>query len=182
MHTLVNEHKIAFFRNGDELPSKQNCIWLIVDGVVKTFSITESGTAITLGFWGNRDVVGMSLSTIAPYKIRCMSNVRAIAIAQNQQATITIECIYHQQQTQQLMYIIRHTNRVAKRLWLFLTWLGGKFGRTTPEGKLIDFKLTHQELAEAIGATRITVTKTLNQFEKEGFILRPKTRCIILRA
>jgi len=182
MDTLVNEHKITIFRNGDELPNEQDHIWLILDGVIKTFSTNESGTAVTLGFWGNRDVVGMPLSKITPYKIKCMSNVKAIAIAQSQQASVVAECIYHQQQTQQLIYIVRHTNRVAKRLWLFLKWLGGKFGRTIPEGKLIDFRLTHQELAEAIGTTRITVTKTLNQFEREGFILRPKTRCIILKS
>ncbi len=182
MHTLVNEQKITVFRSGYELPHDRDCIWLIVDGVIKTFSITELGTTITLGFWGNKDVVGMPLSTIAPYKIKCMSTVKAIAIPQDRQATITAECIHHQLQTQQLIYIIRHTNRVAKRLRLLLLWLGGKFGRKIAQGKLIDFKLTHQELAEAIGTTRITVTKILNQFEREGFILRPKTRCIILKS
>ena len=180
MQTLANEQKIAFFRDGARLPSKRDCIWLIVDGVVKTFSMNESGTFITLGFWGNRDVVGTVLSNINPYMIQCMSDVRAIAIPEDELASISTELIYHQQQTQQLMYIIRNT-QVSQRLWLFLEWLGHKFGRTIEEGKLIDFKLTHQEIAEAIGTTRITVTKILNQFEREGSILRPKTRCIILK-
>ena len=59
--------------------------------------------------------------------------------------------------------------------------MAGKFGREIRQGKLIDFKLTHQELADVVGTTRITVTKTLNQFEREGLIIRPKTKCIILR-
>ena len=168
MQTLANEQKIAFFRDGARLPSKRDCIWLIVDGVVKTFSMNESGTFITLGFWGNRDVVGTVLSNINPYMIQCMS-----------QDAFNLDFLVIQQ-TQQLMYIIRNT-QVSQRLWLFLEWLGHKFGRTIEEGKLIDFKLTHQEIAEAIGTTRITVTKILNQFEREGSILRPKTRCIILK-
>ena len=64
---------------------------------------------------------------------------------------------------------------------LLLKWLADKFGRTISQGRLIDFKLTHQELADAIDTTRITVTKTLIQFEDEGIILRPRTKCIVLR-
>ena len=88
--------------------------------------------------------------------------------------------IYCEQQTQQLIYIVRN-NRVARRLWLLLTWLASKFGRITPHGQLIDFKLTHQELADALGTTRITVTKILNQYEREGLIAKPKTKCIIIK-
>ena len=178
--SIEQQQKITFFSAGRDLPDEP-CIWLIVDGVVKTFSITKSGISITLGFWGSKDVVGTSLSNINSYRIKCMSDVKAIAIAPNQQNKIVAELIYNQQQTQQLTYILRNT-RIAKRLWLFLKWLGFKFGRVTQQGQLIDFKLTHQELAEAIGTTRITITKTLNQFETEGLILRPKTKCIILKS
>ncbi|WP_413467349.1 helix-turn-helix domain-containing protein [Pleurocapsa sp. FMAR1] len=48
---------------------------------------------------------------------------------------------------------------MARRLWLLLKWLGNKFGRVIKQGNLIDFSLTHQELAEAINTTRITVIK-----------------------
>jgi len=88
--------------------------------------------------------------------------------------------LYHAQQTQQLTYISRNT-RIAQRLWLLLEWLGNKFGRIISQGNLIDVKLTHQELAAAIGTTRITVTKILNQFEREGLIVRPQTKCIVLK-
>ena len=111
---------------------------------------------------------------------KCLSDVKAIAIPQSQWGDIVREMVYCEQQTQQLIYIVRN-NRVARRVWLLLTWLASKFGRTTPKGRVIDFSLTHQELADALGTTRITVTKILNQYEREGLIFRPKTRCIIVR-
>ena len=179
MQISIDEQKTTFFQAGENLSDKSH-LWLIVDGVVKTYSISEEGTSITLGFWGKNDLVGKSLSNIRNYKAKCLSDVRAIAIEQAQWQSLSNKLIYNQQQTQQLMYIV-HNARIAKRLWLLLIWLVDKFGKTIEQGKLIDFQLTHQELAEAIGTTRITVTKTLNQFEREGLILRPKTKCIIIK-
>ncbi|WP_019504078.1 Crp/Fnr family transcriptional regulator [Pleurocapsa sp. PCC 7319] len=180
MQSLVYEQTTSFFNSGDELPKTSGYIWLIVAGVVKTYTVSESGIWITLGFWGKQDVVGQPLSCVNPYFLKCMSDVTTKAIPRSQWRTFSQEFFYHAQQTQQLLFIVRNT-RIAKRLWLLLKWLANKFGRVVQQGKLIDFKITHQELADAIGTTRITVTKILNQFEREGLILRPKTKCIILK-
>ena len=178
MTELITEQKTTFFSAGQELPSEE-CIWLIVSGVVKTYTYGRE-RPVTLGFWGSKDVVGSPLSCIDPYKTKCLSDVKAIAIPQAGWQGLSREMIYCQQQIQQSIYIVRN-NRVAARLWLLLTWLASKFGRTTPKGRVIDFKLTHQELADALGTTRITVTKILNQYERKGLIYRPKTKCIIVR-
>ncbi|BAZ44171.1 transcriptional regulator [Chondrocystis sp. NIES-4102] len=179
MLPLTKERAIKFFQLGDELPKDTNNLWLIEDGVVKTYTISETRTSIILGFWGKGDIIGQSLCDVDPYMIKCMSKVSAIALPQEYWQTLSFQFLDYAKQTQQLMYIVRN-HRIAKRLWLLLTWLANKFGRGIEEGKLIDFKITHQELAEAIGTTRITVTKILNQFEKEGLILRPKTKCIVV--
>lgn len=180
MQSLIYELKTSYFNSGDELPNAPEYIWLIVQGVVKTFTISESGMLITLGFWGEQDVIGQPLSCVEPYFLKCMSNVKVSLIPRSKWVKCSRDFFYHGQQTQQLLFIVRNT-RISKRLWLLLQWLSAKFGRVVPEGKMINFKLTHQELADAIGTTRITVTKILNQFEREGLILRPKTKCIILK-
>ena len=180
MQTLITEQKTVFFPAGAGLPADEDYLWLIISGVVKTYTYDIDGASVTLGFWGNKDIVGNSLSKIKPYITKCLSDVKAIAVPREKWASLSQEMIYCQQQTQQLIYIVRHTT-VARRLWLLLTWLAEKFGRMVSYGNLIDFKLTHQELAYALGTTRITVTKILNQFEREGLIVRPKTKCIILK-
>ena len=179
MQTIITEQKTISFSLGEELPKETDYIWLILDGVVKTYTYGKD-RPITLGFWGSKDVVGKPLSSIDPYMTKCLSQVKALAIPQIQWGDISPEMIYCEQQTQQLIYIVRN-NRVSRRVWLLLTWLASKFGRTTPKGRVIDFSLTHQELADALGTTRITVTKILNQYEREGLIFRPKTKCIIVR-
>ena len=177
---LASETETLRFKSGDELPHQADYLWLIHTGVVKSYTISEEGALITLGFWGSEDLVGESLSSVSPYVLKCLGEVEAVAVHRDRWDVLSPNLLYHAQQTQQLSYIVRN-NRIAKRLWLLLTWLAEKFGRSTEEGKLIDFKLSHQELADALSTTRITITKTLIQFEDRGLILRPRTKCIILR-
>ena len=179
MQSLITQREISSFLIGNELPANTDHIWLIIKGVVKTYTYGKD-RPITLGFWGSKDVLGCSLSSIDPYMTRCLTDVKAIAVPRTQWNSLSREMIYCEQQTQQLIYIVRN-NRVSKKIWLLLTWLASKFGRVVSKGILIDFKLTHQELADSLGTTRITVTKVLNQYEREGLILRPKTKCIIIR-
>jgi len=84
----------------------------------------------------------------------------------------------HIQQTEELLTIL-HQKPVSRRLWDFLVWLGQKFGRDVDQGRLIDLQLTHQELAEATSATRVSVTRMLQQFESEGMLLRHQRQFIL---
>ncbi|MEL6910230.1 MAG: Crp/Fnr family transcriptional regulator [Cyanobacteria bacterium J06598_4] len=180
MSIITSESDSLFFNSGAKLPAKKDHLWLIVSGVVKSYTVTEDGSLVTLGFWGIDDLVGDSLSNVLPYTLECIGGVEAIAVPRPQWQTFSCNLLHHAQQTQHLSYIVRNT-KIARRLWLLLEWLADKFGKAIAQGRLIDFKLTHQELANAISTTRITVTKTLNQFEDEGLILRPRTKCIVLR-
>jgi CRP-like cAMP-binding protein len=86
----------------------------------------------------------------------------------------------HLQQLQELT-VIRSYKRVETMLAQLLGWLGQKFGREVVEGKLIELRLTHQDLGDILGITRVTVTRTLNQLEQQGLIERLPLHQIILR-
>lgn len=84
----------------------------------------------------------------------------------------------HIQQSEELLSII-HRKPVSLRLWQFLVWLAEKFGRDVDQGKLIDLGVTHQEMAEVINTTRVSVTRMLHQFEEEGMLIRHQRRLIL---
>nr|WP_275265888.1 helix-turn-helix domain-containing protein [Gloeothece citriformis] len=52
--------------------------------------------------------------------------------------------------------------------------------RDTTE-QLIDLGLTHQEISEILGATRVTITRVINQLEQQGLIERHPLHRIILK-
>jgi hypothetical protein len=53
--------------------------------------------------------------------------------------------------------------------------------REVEKGHLIDLRLTHQEIAEILGITRVTVTRLLREFEQQGAIARLPHKFIVLR-
>jgi CRP-like cAMP-binding protein len=72
-----------------------------------------------------------------------------------------------------------HHQKVSQRLWQFLVFLSRKFGRDVECGRLIDLPLTHEEIADSIGSTRVSVTRLLQHFEAEGKLRRSKRQLIL---
>lgn len=167
------------FAVSELMPVKADYLWLLQQGVVKTRAWTEEGTPIVLGYWGVEDIIGQPLSLVYPYQAKCLTRVEAVSIPIAQAHQIIDLINRHAQQTEELLHILR-SETMYQRLSKMLIWLGQKFGTEISFGRTIDLSITHQDLAEVIGATRVTVTKLINQLEKEGFLSRPERNTIVL--
>lgn len=69
--------------------------------------------------------------------------------------------------------------RVERRLLLKLRQLAERWGRVTPDGIRLDLRLTHQELANMIGAVRESVTIALGRLADAGEIEMRRRELII---
>lgn len=58
--------------------------------------------------------------------------------------------------------------RVEHRLLMKLTQLADRFGRATPQGMRLDLRLTHQQLADMVGAVRESVTIAMGRLAANG--------------
>jgi CRP-like cAMP-binding protein len=56
-----------------------------------------------------------------------------------------------------------------------------EIGQPGAEGTRLDVRLTHQNLANAIGTTRVTITRLLSKLKNEGAITLDRDRHIILK-
>ena len=158
----------------------QDLLWQIDAGVVCTSTWDREGNSIALGFWGAGEVVGQSLSHVRPYQIESITEVKAYSLPSNAQIDRQI-LLSHIQQTEELLTIM-HCISVEQRLLQFLLWFANKFGGETQEGKSIKLRLTHQILAEAIGTSRVTVTRLMGKFKRQGIVSWSPQRFILLGA
>ncbi|NJN88199.1 MAG: Crp/Fnr family transcriptional regulator [Leptolyngbyaceae cyanobacterium SL_7_1] len=171
---------IQKFSSHTTLPCRSGSVWKIHHGFVKTVSYLEDGTAIVLGIWGAGDVVGQSLSAIRPYHIESLTSVEASSEAATLHEKSTELLLTHLRRSEELM-IIRSYKRIDIMLLKLLNWLAHRFGQTTQKGCLIDLRLTHQDLSELLGTTRVTVTRVLSQLEQQGLIQRLTLQRILLQ-
>jgi CRP-like cAMP-binding protein len=162
------------------LPSKKNTLWQIKSGFVMSYTYLEDGTTVALGLWGPGDTVGEMLSTMKPYQIECLTNVEATILPVNDLHQFTDTLRYHIQQAEELM-VIRSHRKVETMLIRLLAWLSKKFGSEVEEGRLIDMRLTHEDLAALINSTRVTITRVLGQLEQEGLIDRLSLHRIMVK-
>lgn len=171
--------KFSKFARRSLLPQGRDYLWKIESGVVRSLTWLEDGTTVTLGLWGKGDIVSRVLSKAEPYQMECLTPVEATLLPLDRWHQVTESLILHSQQLQEFLEIL-HCRAVDASLLRLLNWMARKFGHQVETGQLIELRLTHQEIAETIGTTRVTVTRLLNEFEKQGIIERLPRKFIVL--
>ncbi|BAY63090.1 Crp/Fnr family transcriptional regulator [Calothrix brevissima NIES-22] len=178
-HALINgQLPQRIFARGEIIPPRNEVLWRIEQGAVRTLTWSEDGTYITLGYWGPGDIIGYPLSRVKPYQIESLTKVEVSVVPPHLWSEDIGALLAHIQQAEELLSIV-HRKPMSVRLWYFLLWLSEKFGIEVEQGKLLDLNITHQEIAEVLNTTRVTITRLLQQFEEEGKLLRQKRRMII---
>ena len=155
-------------------------LFRITSGVVRTLTYLENGTPVVFGLWGPGDAVGGMLSHVTPYYIESFTVVEGTLFTPDDPVAIANLTKLYLQQVEELM-VIRSHKTIDIRLIRLLSWISRRFGEDNAQGNLINLRLTHQDLAELLGTTRVTVTRTLGQIEDQGLIQRLPLGRIILK-
>lgn len=84
--------------------------------------------------------------------------------------------------TRSLAYLMaaQHFLRVEDRLLATLWHLACMWGKVTPRGTVVPFRLTHETLAQIIGAQRPTTTTAIQSLTARGALQRDENRYYVL--
>lgn len=156
---------------GSTVPCNLN--WKIEEGYLRVASWGEQGESLTLGIWGPGDLVIPALMAFDPLQLLALSAIRLVEATPN---TLEREA-FLVSQSQQISTLLKlsRTRPAEARLFQLLTWMGERFGRVSRRGVSLCFEelnLTHRNLAEISGLTRVTVTKAISQFRQAGTLVR----------
>jgi CRP-like cAMP-binding protein len=122
-------------------------------------------------------VVGQPLSRLEPYQVVCLTPVQASQLPL-ESYFLPQALLIHAWKSEELLSIL-HQPSVCERLLRLLEWLSRYFGQTIPQGTLLNLRLTHQDIAETISTSRVSVTRLINQLEREGTIVRSHRHLIL---
>ncbi|MCE7979550.1 MAG: Crp/Fnr family transcriptional regulator [Caldilinea sp. CFX5] len=160
------------FGRGALIPTTADLLLQVEEGVVAQVVIHSDGAEVLLGLHGPGQL-------LTPHPAdRCFLNLQAhtdvrLAIFSWQQALqlpdlpARLRARLWQQEAWAAMQARPYLD---ERLLGVLTLLAEQFGRPVPHGLLIDVRLTHAQLATAIGATRTTVTRLLGTLRQRGLL------------
>jgi CRP-like cAMP-binding protein len=180
LYPLQTSEAVQQFSPRSLLPLRPNSLWKIESGVVRTITWLEDDTIAATGLWGVGDIVGKALSKVEPYQLECLTKVEVSLLPVSLLHQETEALLRHIRQAEEFS-LIRSYRKIDAMVIKLLSWLAKKFGREVENGHLIDLRLTHQDIAEMLGTTRVTITRTLSHFEQQGLIHRLPLRRIVLK-
>src|SRR5579862_1943479 len=185
----INAGGIVFLQ-GDQ----HKGIWLIEDGIVRTYYAAPSGRQITLAYWpaghfvGGPDIFGGGEHVwSADVMQRCRSlylpapAIRRLAETQPSFALCLIEGLVAKGKCYSALVQMLGTRSVVERLTQLLVILAENHGRREGNRLVIERKLTHDQIATIVGSTRQWVTMTLDKFQKQGVISVARQSIVIDR-
>ena len=177
---LVERNKTIFFP-GD--PAER--VYLIRRGAVRLSRVYESGEEITVALLRENSLFGvLSLLTghrsdrfyhaVAFTRVEMVtapaSSVRSAIEADTSVGLRLLQGLSSRiLQTETMIETLTHRD-MSSRLVSFLLVLCRDFGVPSSQGITIDLKLSHQAIAEAIGSTRVTITRLLGDLRSAGLL------------
>ncbi|MDJ0554252.1 MAG: global nitrogen regulator NtcA [Microcoleaceae cyanobacterium MO_207.B10] len=160
-------------------------VYVLIKGAVKLSRVYEAGDEITVALLRENSVFGV-LSLITGHKSDRFYH--AVAFTPVELISVPIEQVEKALredpelsvvmlrglssrilQTEMMIETLAHRD-MGSRLVSFLLILCRDFGMPSKDGITIDLKLSHQAIAEAIGSTRVTVTRLLGDLRQDQMI------------
>jgi CRP/FNR family transcriptional regulator, cyclic AMP receptor protein len=197
IHALTSVAKRRTFRAGEVIFHRDDpgqVLYMIKEGKVKICIISPDGQEVSLAVFGKGEYFGefslldglpRSTDAVALEKVECHTLQRSDfhnAILKNPKiAILVMEALTKRlrntdQMVEDLIFLDVY-GRVAKKL----LELADAHGVKVEDGVRIDIRLTQQELASMVGASRESVNKVLGYFTEKNFISTDKHRITLHR-
>ena len=168
------------------IPLLTNSLWLVKRGMVKLSSDTEDGDSLLLGLVGPEETFGASLTNVETFHAVTLNECELICFNLDDIASSTDLSIIMMRaiaarlrQSEALLSIVGQ-RRVEDRVRCFLQMLACDYGVVTTQGIRINVRLTHQDIANALSTTRVTVTRVIGQLKKQGWLQSNPQRYLLI--
>lgn len=184
---LTNEvRQLHEYQRGSNIPLVSQGLWQVYRGVVQFSTISLSGEESLLGWGQPSTFFGLWLTNLEVYQAVALSDVylRWYSLSEIQTSPLLAQAMLTQmakklRQTERLLAIAA-IRPVEDRLQELLVLMKQELGETVSQGTRISVRLTHQNLANAIGTTRVTITRLLGEFQRQGRINFDEDRHLVI--
>ena len=186
LEQLYEERTLHPYSSGQAIDLNPQDVWIVCRGIVQLGTLYDTGDEALLGLACSSMPFGLPLTSIRPYQAMALTHVDLMrfTIAEVEQSPALTQGIFRHlnrrlRQTEAMLAMVGY-RRVEERLKHLLLLLHQEVGQVTESGVRLSIRLTHQQLANAIGTTRVTVTRLISQLREEGWLAVDRHRHIVL--
>lgn len=186
-HEPKEGRRLHFFAKGEEIPLVSQGVWQVCRGIVQLSTLCQNGEEVWLGWAEPSTFFGQWFSLLKIYQATALTDVQLTWFslteinASPRLAQIILPQVVRRMRQTEALLAIAGQRRVEDRLQYLLLLMKREIGQPVEEGTRLSVRLTHQNLANAIGTTRVTVTRLLSKLRSEGAITLDRDRHIIIQ-
>lgn len=186
-HEPKEGRRLHFFAKGEEIPLVSQGVWQVCRGIVQLSTLCHNGEEVWLGWAESSTFFGQWFSLLKIYQATALTDVQLTWFslteinASPRLAHIILPQVVRRMRQTEALLAIAGQRRVEDRLQYLLLLMKREIGEPVEEGTRLSVRLTHQNLANAIGTTRVTVTRLLTKLRSEGAIILDGDRHIIIK-
>lgn len=185
-YQIADTRRPHYYKKGDIIPLVSDGVWQVYRGIVQLSQFLETGDEVLLGWSRPPSFFGPWFTHLPCYQAKALSDLclrwyslREIESSPQLSHLILNQVVARLRQTESLLAIAAY-KRVEDRLRKLLHLLKQELGQPTNQGTRLAIRLTHQNIANAIGSTRVTVTRLLGEFQRQGLLSLDDEHHIIL--
>ncbi len=178
-HTHTFARRAFIFQSG----SQDDKVYFLIDGRVKIAQLSAAGKEMILWFcfpgemFGIADLAGdeprqVSAQAYVPTTVKVIDHgeFRNFLVRHPQFSLHVIELLCCRLRVLGDTLLNLSRDNVTTRVLKLLARLSARYGKLEDSTYFLDVRLTHQEMADMIGASRQTFTTALNQLARQGTI------------
>ena len=178
---------LQFYQKRAEITMFKPGFWQVHQGVVQLSKISFDGDEIILGWATANNSFGGLVTQEINYRAQALSQTCVrwydpSELAKSpERARILMSQLSQRLIKAEQLLTITGMSKVQERLWQLLLMLKEEMGQPVVNGTRLTIRFTHQNLAQIINTTRVTVTSILGDFQEQGLIRIDSARHIIIR-
>ena len=181
------EEYLDFYQKGEEIPLRDSGFWQVYRGVIQLHRLNHIQRQVVTGWVTPNHAFGNVINRDSLYSAIAITDVylrkyKPQEIAQHTQLArqLLSELSYRLVKSEQMVEIVSR-KKVEDRLRELLLMLKEEMGHPVEKGIRLTARFTHQNLADALCTTRVTVTRILGDLQNQNLLEFDSNRHLIIK-
>ncbi len=158
------------YQKGDIIILEPDTIMEIKKGILAQTMVHQDGSEVLLGLFGAEQLVIPHPSDTCYIQLIAYTDLVATIKPWDPGShdSALLEKLRSRLQQMEAWAAMQARPHLDQRVLGILSLLAEQFGIATQEGRIVDVRITHTQLASAVGATRATITRTLGDLKHQN--------------
>lgn len=175
-NSFQEDEALEFYQKGEEIPLMNSGFWQVYRGVVQLNRFNDGEREVVVGWVTSNHAFGNDINGTSQYIAIALSDVylryyKLQQVARDiQLARLLLSELSYRLLKSEQMIAITSLRKVEDRLLGLLAMLKEEMGHPVAKGTRLTVRFTHQNIADAICTTRVTITRILGELQNQNLL------------